>query len=67
MSGVAFLMIAISLLMVAFLTAVATLNASPKVSLITHGAALRSVDSYKLIFGYPLRAFVDVRERNIDV
>ena len=31
MSGVAFLMIAISFLMVAFLTAVATLNASPKV------------------------------------
>jgi hypothetical protein len=36
MSGVAFLMIAISLLMVAFLTAVATLNASPKVSRIAN-------------------------------
>jgi hypothetical protein len=33
---VAFLMIAISLLMVAFLTAVATLNASPKVSRIAN-------------------------------
>ena len=28
---------------------------------------LKSVDSYKLISGYPLWAFVDVRERNIDV
>ena len=36
MSDVAFLMIAISLLMVAFLTAVATLNASPKVSRIAN-------------------------------
>ena len=36
MSGVAFLMIAISFLMVAFLTAVATLNASPKVSRIAN-------------------------------
>jgi hypothetical protein len=36
MSGVAFLMIAISLLMVALLTAVATLNASPKVSRIAN-------------------------------
>jgi hypothetical protein len=36
MSDVAFLMIAISFLMVAFLTAVATLNASPKVSRIAN-------------------------------
>lgn len=36
MSDVAFLMTAISLLMVAFLTAVATLNASPKVSRIAN-------------------------------
>jgi hypothetical protein len=36
MSDVAFLMIAISFLMVAFLTAVATLNASPKFSRIAN-------------------------------
>ena len=36
MSDVAFLMTAISFLMVAFLTAVATLNASPKVSRIAN-------------------------------
>jgi L-cystine uptake protein TcyP (sodium:dicarboxylate symporter family) len=36
MNDMAFLMIAISLLMVAFLTAVATLNASPKVSRIAN-------------------------------
>jgi hypothetical protein len=34
---------------------------------LTHGAELGSVASHKLILGYPLRTFVEVRERNIDV
>jgi L-cystine uptake protein TcyP (sodium:dicarboxylate symporter family) len=50
MSDVAFLMIAISLLMVAFLTAVATLNASPKVSRITN----------RVIYGSCVAALVSV-------
>ena len=48
MSDAAFLMIAISFLMVAFLTAVATLNASPKVSQIAN----------KVIYGSCVAALV---------
>jgi hypothetical protein len=48
MSDAAFLMIAISFLMVAFLTAVATVNASPKVSRIAN----------KVIYGSCVAALV---------
>jgi hypothetical protein len=48
MSDTAFLMIAISFLMVAFLTAVATLHASPKVSRISN----------KVIYGSCVAALV---------
>ena len=50
MSDAAFLMIAISFLMVAFLTAVATVNASPKVSRIAN----------KVIYGSCVAAVVSV-------
>jgi hypothetical protein len=50
MSDVAFLMTAISFLMVAFLAAVATLNASPKVSGIAN----------KVIYGSCVAALVSV-------
>jgi Na+/H+-dicarboxylate symporter len=50
MSDVAFLMIAISLLMVAFLTAVASANASPKVRRMAN----------KVIYGSCVAALVSV-------
>jgi hypothetical protein len=50
MSDVAFLMIAISFLLVAFLTAVATLNASPKFSRISN----------RVIYGSCVAALVSV-------